>query len=104
VDRVPTGQQLKILTMLAMMPNEMTAVDMMHRDPTITEGTIYALLMRLEQKGFVTSRREAVPSGRGRHRRYYKITGHGARAQKIGELAAQIEPDTAPIRIKGGVI
>ena len=42
---------------------------------TITEGTLYPILLRLEQKGAVTTRRVASPSGPSR--KYYFITEEG---------------------------
>lgn len=85
--KLPTGEQLKILTILAMVPDELAAIDILNRDPSIREGTIYAALMRLEDKGFLTSRKEAHATEPGRPRRYYKLTAIGARMQKAAENA-----------------
>lgn len=43
----------------------------------LAEGTVYPSLYRLERRGFVTSRWEAVG---GRRRRVYQLTGGGHRA------------------------
>jgi DNA-binding HxlR family transcriptional regulator len=91
VNGIPTGQQLKILSILEMLPNEMAAIDIMNRDPSLVEGTIYAALMRLEKKGYVTSRKEEVSTEPGAPRRYYTLTGLGARAQQAGEMVRGID-------------
>ncbi len=39
------------------------------------QGTIYPLLYKLEEKGFVTSERKTLPNGK--ERRYYRLTDKG---------------------------
>ncbi len=39
------------------------------------QGTIYPLLYKLEEKGYVTSERKSLPNGR--ERRYYRLTDKG---------------------------
>lgn len=48
-------------------------------DGTLKRGTIYVVLNRLEEKGYVTSEREAVQPGSGiaTPRRLYKASGLG---------------------------
>lgn len=48
-------------------------------DGNLKLGTIYVTLNRLEDKGYVTSRKEDSPQ-QTIPRRLYKITGEGARA------------------------
>jgi len=49
-------------------------------------GAIYTTLQRLEDKGFLTSRSsEPVPVRGGRSRRYFRLTGEGARALRDAE-------------------
>ena len=51
------------------------------RHPAI--GAIYTTLIRLENKGLVSSREgEATPERRGRPKRYYRVTAEGMRALK----------------------
>ena len=45
----------------------------------LKRGTIYVTLGRLEDKGYVTSRREPPRDGVSIPRRLYKVTGLGAR-------------------------
>ena len=52
----------------------------------LQEGTLYPLLYRLEDKGYVKSTKKTAPSGK--ERRYYSITSNGKRAlnDRRGEL------------------
>lgn len=60
----------------------------------LTRGGVYVLLDRLEDKGFVTSRRRPAPEGEGGlPRRLYSLTGLGERALSAANL---ISP--APVR------
>ncbi len=46
----------------------------------LKRGTIYVTLNRMEEKGYVESRKAPVQAGQqGPPRRLYKATGHGAR-------------------------
>ena len=57
------------------------------REPSA--GAIYTTLQRLEDKGLLTSRASApLPVRGGRSRRYYALTGAGARALRDAERAA----------------
>jgi PadR family transcriptional regulator, regulatory protein PadR len=48
---------------------------------SLSFGGLYAALARLERRGFVTSEwGESTPERQGARRRYYHITGDGARA------------------------
>ena len=52
-------------------------------------GAVYTTLQRLEDKGFLTSRAsEPLPVRGGRSRRYFKLTGAGARALRDAERQA----------------
>jgi PadR family transcriptional regulator, regulatory protein PadR len=52
-------------------------------------GAVYTTLQRLEDKGLLTSRTSApLPVRGGRSRRYYALTGTGARALREAERAA----------------
>jgi DNA-binding PadR family transcriptional regulator len=51
-------------------------------------GTVYVILGRLQDKGFVESRREELPEDTQRPpRRLYKITGTGRRVYQAYEAA-----------------
>lgn len=63
---------------------------------TASIGAIYATLDRLEEKGYVSSRRgEATPERGGRAKRYFKIEGTG--------LAALREAETVRARLTQGL-
>jgi DNA-binding PadR family transcriptional regulator len=47
---------------------------------SVRRGTIYVLLDRLEDKGFVSSRAEKTPGASGMPKRLYRITGSGRSA------------------------
>ncbi|NEW95485.1 PadR family transcriptional regulator [Rhodopseudomonas sp. BR0G17] len=55
-----------------------------HLETKIGSGTLYPLLARLEQAGWLVSEWETIdPSAEGRpRRRYYSITGEGQRAAR----------------------
>jgi len=54
---------------------------------TLSKRSIYIELSRMEDKGFVVSRKEeVVPGARGLPKRNYRITGLGQRALAAVEL------------------
>ncbi|MGZ5160497.1 MAG: PadR family transcriptional regulator [Burkholderiales bacterium] len=58
----------------------------------LKRGTVYVTLNRLEDKGYITSKREAVADDDATviPRRLYKLTGLGARALAAHEAAAAV--------------
>lgn len=53
----------------------------------LKRGTIYVTLARLEDKGYVTSEKEAERPGIAMPRRHYKVTGEGRRVyQALSKL------------------
>ena len=66
----------------------------------IGEGTLYPVLYRLEEAGFVAPRWEA--EGRGRPRKYYRVTAEGA--EELRRLVAEWQTFTGAIAsvLKGG--
>lgn len=61
--------------------SELYGLQMVKNDSALKMGTVYVILGRLEDKGFVESRREELKndSSRSVPRRLYKITGLGSR-------------------------
>jgi DNA-binding PadR family transcriptional regulator len=55
----------------------------------LSSGTLYPMLARLQEQGLVTSHWEPAPAEGGRPpRRYYQLTGEGARvARKVANRA-----------------
>ena len=76
-----SGQALKLLKLLLERPTQGRSGAEIGRATKIGSGTLYPLLARLEQVGWLTSEWEIVdPSEAGRpRRRYYKLTALGQR-------------------------
>jgi PadR family transcriptional regulator, regulatory protein PadR len=53
----------------------------------LKRGTIYVTLNRLEEKGYVTSKKESEAPGIASPRRMYKVTGQGERVFRALESA-----------------
>jgi|SRR5271163_2956312 len=79
-----TTQTIKVLA--ALMSGEELELSgaQIARSTQLASGTLYPILMRLEQAGLVESRWEVEePSELGRpRRRFYRVTGMGARKAK----------------------
>lgn len=76
-----TGPTLKVLVSLLESPrDEMSGADIAKRSK-LASGTLYPILLRLEKAGWLESRWETEdPQTMGRpRRRYYRVTGVGAR-------------------------
>jgi PadR family transcriptional regulator, regulatory protein PadR len=57
----------------------------------LKRGTVYVTLGRMQEKGFLESRRETqAPGAIGLPRRLYRPTGHGARVLAAWRLAEQM--------------
>ena len=80
----PTSQTLKVLATLMASPNEELSGADIGRTTKLASGTLYPILMRLEQAGWVESRWETgEPSLLGRpRRRLYQMTALGARSAR----------------------
>ena len=78
-----------ILKMLISSGNEMFGLEMVeHSGKRLKKGTIYVTLSRMEDKGFIESRKEEPrPNARGLPRRLYKPTALGTRVLHEWEFA-----------------
>jgi PadR family transcriptional regulator PadR len=79
-----TAQTLKVLgAVMSPMHEEMSGAEI-GRSTSLASGTLYPILFRLEEAGWLSSRWEVGdPSELGRpRRRLYRITGVGARKAK----------------------
>lgn len=65
-------------------------------DGALKRGTVYVTLMRLEDKGYIASRREAETIGGASARRLYKATGLG---QQVYRALAGIQPQVRLQRV-----
>jgi DNA-binding PadR family transcriptional regulator len=68
---------------------ELYGLEMIKRSPVLKRGTIYVLLNRMYEKGFVSSKVSDEKSG-GPSRRKYKVTALGRRALLATETASSI--------------
>jgi PadR family transcriptional regulator, regulatory protein PadR len=78
--RLPSGKELIVLEMLAV-KREMYGLEMVKASNRLARGTVYVLLSRMEDKGYVTSRQVKEENLSGMPKRVYSITGLGQRMQ-----------------------
>jgi PadR family transcriptional regulator, regulatory protein PadR len=80
-----TAQTLKVLTAFASHPQDEASGAEIARSTKLATGTLYPILIRLEEAGWLKSRWEADdPHKLGRPRkRLYRITGIGARKAQL---------------------
>lgn len=76
-----TTQTLKVLGVLLSLPEHIASGAEIGRAAKLASGTLYPILLRLEEAGWLQSRWEVEdPHRLGRpRRRYYRLTGLGAR-------------------------
>jgi PadR family transcriptional regulator PadR len=80
-----TGPTLKVLAALLSSPRDELSGAEVGRATKLASGTLYPILLRLEGAGWLDSRWETEdPKELGRpRRRFYRVTGVGARKAKI---------------------
>jgi PadR family transcriptional regulator, regulatory protein PadR len=76
-----TGPMLKVLKLFLAQPREQRSGAEVSREAKVGSGTLYPMLARLEQAGWLISEWEVIdPREAGRpRRRFYKLTGLGQR-------------------------
>jgi PadR family transcriptional regulator, regulatory protein PadR len=77
--RLPSGKEVAVLELLVTR-REMYGLEMVHACSKLGRGTIYVLLNRMEDKGYVKSRQVKETNQSGLPRRVYSVTGLGQRA------------------------
>lgn len=77
--RLPSGKELIVLEMLAN-KREMYGLEMIKASNRLARGTVYVLLSRMADKGYVTSRQVKEENASGMPKRVFSITGLGQRA------------------------
>lgn len=97
--RMPSGKELAVLELLVG-KQEMYGLEMVHASNKLGRGTIYVVLKRMEDKGFITSRQDKVEGASGIPKRIYKVTGYGQRAWNMWR-AAQAAYEAAPSVARG---
>jgi PadR family transcriptional regulator PadR len=68
---------------------EMYGLELVKSSSELKRGTVYVILARMSEKGFVGSRLEESPTREGPPRRKYTITGLGVRAYRAMEASAR---------------
>ncbi|WP_437758414.1 PadR family transcriptional regulator [Sorangium sp. So ce1389] len=64
-------------------------------DGELKRGTVYVTLNRMEDKGYIESRKDPTSLGMGPAKRMYNVTGLGVRVLRAWEtLAASMAPET----------
>lgn len=90
------GRALELLMMMSVQPDREMSGYEIGKSLSVSSGTLYPLLVRAEEAGFLTARWECGnPQDLGRpRRRYYKITGLGASnvSKRLGQLNLQVAP------------
>jgi DNA-binding PadR family transcriptional regulator len=75
-----SGKEYLIMNLLIASRNPMYGLQMVEKsDGALGRGTIYVTLSRLEEKGYISSKKEPEQSGVASPRRLYKPTGLGAK-------------------------
>lgn len=88
--RLPSPKELLILEMLAG-KKEMYGLEMVQASGgKLARGTIYVTLMRMDEKGYVTSRQIKEENVSGLPKRVFSITGLGQRALSATRQAQMV--------------
>ena len=94
--KLPSGNEVEVLWLLAG-GRELYGLEMIKRSKgTLKRNSIYVVLGRMEDQGFIKGREVKEKGTPGMPRRLYRITGLGQRALAARE-AAQSAWDAAPI-------
>lgn len=77
--KLPSPKEVAVLSLLSG-KGEMYGLEMVKSSSDLRRGTVYVLLDRMEDKGYVSSRAVREPGSSGLPRRLYRLTGLGVRA------------------------
>ena len=92
--KLPSGNKVEVLRLLAG-GRELYGLEMTKLSGSLKRGSIYVVLGRMEDQGFVKGREVKEEGTPGMPRRLYRITGLGQRALAARQ-AAQTAWDAAP--------
>jgi DNA-binding PadR family transcriptional regulator len=83
----PSGKELEVLRLLQTAGKGMYGLEIVDKSGgAVGRASVYVLLSRLEEKGFVSVRRPQAAEHSGMPRPIYKINGDGARALTAAEM------------------
>lgn len=81
-----SAKEAEVLALL-IARGEMYGLELVKASASLKRGTVYVLLSRMAEKGYVESRQEDVSQGDGPPKRLYRATGLGIRAYRAEEAA-----------------
>lgn len=81
-----SAKEAEVLRLL-IAQGEMYGLELVKASASLKRGTVYVLLGRMAEKGYVESRQEEVSAGDGPPKRLYKASGLGIRAYRAEEAA-----------------
>jgi DNA-binding PadR family transcriptional regulator len=81
-----SAKEAEVLRLL-IAQGEMYGLELVKASASLKRGTVYVLLGRMAEKGYVESRQEDVSTGDGPPKRLYKASGLGIRAHRAEEAA-----------------
>lgn len=88
--KMPSGNEVEVLRLLVG-GRELYGLEMIKRSKgALKRGSIYVVLGRMEDEGFVKGREVKEEGSPGMPRRLYRITGLGQRALQAHEAARSI--------------
>lgn len=91
MDKLPSLSKTEFLILeLLTRRREMYGLEMVKENPRLKRGTIYVLLGRIEEKGFIASKQLSNVAAAGLPKRVYSITAAGVRAHRAFEAAAKV--------------
>ncbi len=89
-----SGVEFLVLKLLTTNGAQMFGLELVQKSGgRLKRGTVYVTLGRMEEKGYVTSRKEARRAGaRGLPRRQYQVTALGARSVDYWDITGVESP------------
>ena len=84
--KLPSGKELAVLELLVA-KREMYGLEMVKASPKLRRGTVYVLLNRMEDKGYIKSRAIKEEGASGMPKRLYRVTGLGQKAYAAWQQA-----------------
>ena len=84
--KMPSGNEVEVLQLLVG-GREMYGLEMVKRSSALKRNSIYVVLGRMEEHGFIAGRELKSEGSPGMPRRVYRITGLGQRALAAWEAA-----------------
>lgn len=97
--KLPSGKEVAVLELLVA-KREMYGLEMVKASNKLRRGTVYVMLNRMEDKGYIKSRAVKEEGASGMPKRLYWVTGLGQRAYSAWHQA-QASFHSEPILVGG---